>query len=214
MECGTSAPPVLSDAKGHFLARRESRATSEWELMQPQNSIESTPAASSAFSAEDVAAVLRQNAWLNDDLIPVAHAWLVSAAALLGPQAPDRDALADLLRLIFNYDARAILQSAESHTVMSREGARDVIRLLANLILDGKDVDSDRFKEIVATLKAKLSCRGRELFLPIRLSLAGRVGEGELDRVILLLDSAAALPFRTSVKGTRKRILEFCSALD
>lgn len=182
--------------------------------MQPENPLESSIAASPVFSAEDVATVLRQNAWLNDDLIPAMHAWLVSAAALLGPQAPDGAALAGLLRLIFHYDAYAILQSVESHTVMSREGARDVIRLLANLILDGPEVDSDRFKEIVATLKAKLNCRGRELFFPIRLSLAGRVGEGELDRVILLLDSAALLPFHTPVKGTRRRILEFCSALD
>jgi hypothetical protein len=182
--------------------------------MQPQNSLESTPATSSVFSAEDVAAVLRQNAWLNDDWIPAVHAWLVSAAALLGPQATDRAALSDLLGLIFRYDAREILQSVECHAMMSREGARDVIRLLANLVLDGPDVDSDRFKEIVATLKNNLNYRGRELFYPIRLSLAGRVGEGELDRVILLLDSAAALPFRAPVKGTRRRILEFCSTLD
>jgi hypothetical protein len=182
--------------------------------MQPENPVESTLAVSSAFSAEDVASVLRQNAWLNDDLIPAMQAWLTSAAALLGPQAPDRAALVDLLHFIFHYDAPTILQSVESHTVMAREGARDVIRLLANLVLDGPDVDSDRFKEIVATLKKNLNCRGRELFYPIRLSLAGRVGEGELDRVILLVDSAAVLPFRTPVKGTRRRILEFCSALD
>jgi hypothetical protein len=182
--------------------------------MPPENSVESTLPALPVFSADDVAAVLRQNAWLSDDLIPALRAWLVSAAALLGPQAPDRTALVELLRLIFHYDARTILQSSETHAVMAREGARDVIRLLANLILDGPDVDSDRFKEIVATLKAKLNCRGRELFFPIRLSLAGRVGEGELDRVILLLDSAAVLPFRAPVKGTRRRILEFCSALD
>ena len=182
--------------------------------MRQQNSLESTPATPSVFSADDVTAILRENAWLADASTPAMQTWQASAAALLGPQALDRAALAGLLRLIFHYDAPSILRSVESHTVMSREGARDVIRLLANLILDGPDVDSDRFKEIIATLKAKLSCRGRELFFPIRLSLAGRVGEGELDRVILLLDSAAVLPFRTPVKGTRRRILEFCSALD
>ena len=182
--------------------------------MSSNHAVESNSSIGSQFLANDVASILRENGWQGEEPIPAMQDWLASAAALLGPQSPDRAALAELLHLIFNYDAHAILQSAESHTVMSREGARDVIRLLANLILDGPDVDSDRFKEIVATLKAKLSCRGRELFLPIRLSLAGRVGEGELDRVILLLDSAAALPFHTPVKGTRRRILEFCSALD
>lgn len=182
--------------------------------MQPDPPVEDAPAVPVTFSAADVAAILRENVWVVDDLNPATHAWLAAAATLLGPQAPDRAALTDLLHLIFHYDANAILQLVESHAVMAREGARDVIRLLAHLLLDGPDVDSDRFKAIVTAIKAELNCRGRELFYPIRLSLAGRIGEGELDRVILLLDSAAALPFRVPVKGTRRRILEFCSALD
>jgi len=63
-------------------------------------------------------------------------------------------------------------------------------------------------------MKAALPYRGRSLFFPIRLALAGRIGEGELDRVILLLDSAASLGFAVPVKGTRQRILEFCAAFD
>jgi hypothetical protein len=59
-----------------------------------------------------------------------------------------------------------------------------------------------------------MELRGRELFHPIRLALAGRAGEGELDRVILLLDEAAVLSFAAPVKSARARVLEFCSALD
>ncbi|MCL5288626.1 MAG: hypothetical protein M1453_11620 [Acidobacteria bacterium] len=182
--------------------------------MSLNNALENAPPAASQYSAADVAVILREMAALVDESPSAMQAWLASAAALLGPQAPDRAALADLLRLIFCFDARAILQSSESHAVMARDGARDVIRMLAHLVLDGPPVDSDRFKEIVTILKAALNFRGRELFYPIRLSLAGRVGEGELDRVILLLDSAAVLPFAVAVKGTRRRILEFCAALD
>ena len=141
-------------------------------------------------------------------------AWLREAAALLGPHAADREALGELLSLVFQYDARAILGSRENHTVLAREGAKEVIRELAHLVLEGPAIDSDRFKEIVAALKTKLPFRGRELFHPIRLALAGRAGEGELDRVILLLDRAAALPFRVPVKGNRRRILEFCAAME
>jgi len=54
-------------------------------------------------------------------------------------------------------------------------------------------LNSERFSEIITRLKEGLDLRGRELFHPIRLALAGRAGEGELDRVILLLDEAAAL---------------------
>ncbi len=140
--------------------------------------------------------------------------WLGEAAALLGPHAASRDALADLLSLVFEYDAHAILRHPESHIVLAREGAREVIRELAHQVLEGPPVDSDHFKEIVSALKERLRHRGRQLFHPIRLALAGRAGEGELDRVILLLDCTTALPFRVAVKGTRQRMLEFCASME
>ncbi len=119
-----------------------------------------------------------------------------------------------LLKLIFRYDASEILKEYESQAVLARSGAREVIRQLANLILDGGDVDSDRFKEIVEAMKAATPYRSRELFQPIRLALSGSSGAGELDRVILLLDGAAKLNFAVDVKSTRQRMLEFCAALD
>ena len=73
---------------------------------------------------------------------------------------------------------------------------------------------SDRFKDVVTHLKETLEVRGRDLFHPIRLALAGRAGDGELDRVILLVDEAAALPFVVPVKNVSARILEFCAALE
>jgi hypothetical protein len=63
-------------------------------------------------------------------------------------------------------------------------------------------------------MKEGSDLRSRDLFHPIRLALAGKAGEGELDRVILLIDEAAAFPFAVAVKPARARILEFCSALD
>jgi hypothetical protein len=63
-------------------------------------------------------------------------------------------------------------------------------------------------------MKTNLDIRGRELFQTLRLSLAGRPGEGELDRVVLLLDEASSANFSTPVKAARQRITEFCSALD
>jgi glutamyl/glutaminyl-tRNA synthetase len=133
---------------------------------------------------------------------------------LLGGHAADRSGLADLIDLVFHYDAREIISRVESHVVLSRYAARGVLRQVALLLLDGAALTSDRFKEIVTALKEGVELRGRELFHPIRLALAGRAGEGELDRVILLLDEAAALSFAVPVKSARERILEFCSALD
>jgi len=80
--------------------------------------------------------------------------------------------------------------------------------------LDGGAVNSERFSEIITRLKEGMDLRGRELFHPIRLALAGRAGEGDLDRVILLLDDAAGLSFAVAVKSVRVRIVEFCAELD
>jgi hypothetical protein len=166
------------------------------------------------FTAKDVEQILAERGWSTGELSPGQLAWCERAAAILGPQAADRDALEELLSLVFRYDARKILARVENHAVLSRFAARDVVRQLALQLLDGAALNSDRFKEIITDVKARLDIGGREFFQPARLALAGRSGEGSLDRVILLLDDAAMLAFATPVKSARERILEFCAALD
>jgi nondiscriminating glutamyl-tRNA synthetase len=166
------------------------------------------------FTAADVAAILRERVWAWSELSAEQQAWCERAASLLGPHVTDRARLADLLALVFHYDAAELMGKVDTHVVISRYAARDVVRRLALLLLDGGAFTSDRFKEVVSALKQDLDLRGRELFHPIRLALAGQAGEGELDRVILLVDEAAVLPFEAPVKAVRQRILEFCAALD
>jgi hypothetical protein len=89
-----------------------------------------------------------------------------------------------------------------------------VIRELALAVLEGHAVDSERFSAIINGIKSHVPFTGRELFYPVRLALAGRIGGGELDRVILLLDDAAATPGLAPVKNVRKRMMEFCTALE
>ena len=152
--------------------------------MTQETSAELPVALANSFAGADVAAILRESGWLDaareTDVEGEAaiEAWLARAAELLGPHAADRAALANLLALIFGYDAAAILRDAANQAVLAREGARDVIRELANRILEGGDVDSDRFKEIVEGIKTALPYRSRAMFHPIRVALAGRAGEG------------------------------------
>ena len=172
------------------------------------------PAHANPYTSADVLQLLRENHWLASDPTPEQIAWADRAAQLLGHYAENPAGLANLLRLVFEYDAEQILQSTDAHAALSRNSARDVVRHLALLLLDPAPFTSERFKEIVTHLKETCGLRSRDLFHPIRLALAGRVGEGELDRIPLLLDEAAALPFAIPVKSVRTRILEFCSALD
>jgi hypothetical protein len=182
-------------------------------MLGPGASGEST-AAVNPFSSADVLAILRERGWLEAEATGEQVAWCEHAAAILGGHAADQQALSELLTLVFHYDAGEILSRVESHAVLSRHAAREVIREVALLLLEGGALDSERFKEIITKLKEGMDLRGRELFHPIRLALAGRAGEGELDRVILLLDEAAGLEFAVAVKPARVRILEFCAGLD
>jgi hypothetical protein len=172
-----------------------------------------TPA-ENQFTATDVAQILRDRRWRTGEFSPNQLAWCEHAAALLGPQSADRAALESLLNLVFHYDAKEILSQVDSHAALSRYAARDALRQLASLLLDPSPLTSDGFRELIDKMKTNLDIRGRELFQTIRLSLAGRTGEGELDRVILLLDEAASANFSTPVKSARTRVIEFCSALD
>lgn len=172
------------------------------------------------FSAADVEGILREQGWLNGQVTPEMEAWMGDAAEWLGSQVAlrnpngGRESLAELLSLIFRYDAANLLEEKENQAVMAREGARDVIREIANRVLEAGAVDSERLREMILALKGIFGSHGRKIFYPLRLALGGRVGEGELDRVILLLDRAAKLPFNVQVKGTRDRMLEFCAALN
>lgn len=173
-----------------------------------------TAVATNPFTSADILAILRERGWLTVEPTPEMNAWCGHAAAILGGHAADRAALAELLALVFQYDAQEILGKKETHEVLARYAAREVLRHLALLLLEGAPLNSERFKEIITTLKEKLELPGRELLYPLRLALAGRPGDGSLDRVILLLDEAAALSFALPVKSARVRILEFCAALD
>lgn len=171
-------------------------------------------AAVNPYTVDDVRKILCEQNLLAGEPTPEQLAWCERAAALLGHHVKDNVGLAELLQLVFAYDAVKILQSPDAHAVLARYAARDVIRHLALLLLEPAPFTSERFKEVVTQLKERLDVRSRDLFHPIRLTLAGRAGEGELDRVILLLDEAAALPFAVAVKSVRARISEFCAALD
>jgi hypothetical protein len=172
-------------------------------------------AAANFFTATDVAEILRERGWSATEVFsPELKMWCERAAGMLGSHVADRGGLCDLLDLIFHYEAEKVLERVESHAVLARYGAREVVRWVALLLLDGGVLDSERFKEMINIMKEGSDLRSRDLFHPIRLVLTGRAGEGELDRVILLIDEAAALSFAVPVKSTRARILEFCSVLD
>lgn len=181
--------------------------------MRPPEPLDQAPKPN-PFTSADVLSLLLENHWQESQPTPEQLAWCDQAASLLGHFAADRAALRQILRLVFEFNASQIMQLPDSHAVLARYAARDVIRHLALHLLQPGQLNSDRFKELITELKEELQVSSRDLFHPIRLALTGRSGEGELDRVILLLDKAATLSFAVPVKSTQTRILEFCAAME
>src|SRR5664279_283813 len=95
------------------------------------------------FAGVDVLSVLRENRWLLDVPSTALTEWAEQSASLLGHFAIDRAALLTMLRLIFEYDASQIMQLTDSHAVLARHGARDVIRHLALHLLHAEPLTSD-----------------------------------------------------------------------
>src|SRR5947209_20298948 len=97
------------------------------------NSPEQSQAAATAslFQAADVQDILRQNGWIVDTASPEQLAWCERAAPYVSAHMANRNDVAELLGLIFEYDAQSIVSTVESHCVLSRTAARGLIRQLA-----------------------------------------------------------------------------------
>ncbi len=211
----SASPSALQRRLYVAVIPRTARNTSSCARIHSMPSDDQTNAAVTAnpFTSADILTILRERGWLTMVSTAEIDAWCGHAAAILGAHAADRAALGELLALVFHYNAQQVIAKVETHEVLARYAARDVLREAALLLLDGGPLNSERFKEIITKLKEQLHLPGRELLYPLRLALVGRPGDGSLDRVILLLDEAAALPFAVPVKSARARILEFCAAL-
>src|SRR5260370_41499947 len=109
--------------------------------------------AANPVTTDDVIAILREGGWVEAEPLDEQRDWCERAASMLGGHVAERAALAELLGLIFHYDAREIISKVESHVVLSRYAARGVLRQVAVLLLDGVARTSERFKEIGRALK-------------------------------------------------------------
>src|SRR5215471_6758441 len=72
------------------------------------------------WTSSDVTRILSERGWLTTDPTPEIEGWYGHAAAILGAHAPERAALAELLALVFHYEAGKIMGRVETHEVLAR----------------------------------------------------------------------------------------------
>jgi len=113
----------------------------------------------------------------------VSHEWLQKAIeAIKGEAITLRDIPDMLLSLlkgpVFDRDAERVLK--ESY-------AREVLNALSQEIEKQEGLNTDTYKNVIAGIKQKTGLNGKQLFMPIRAALTGKLKGIELEKIFVLL---------------------------
>lgn len=143
--------------------------------------------------------------------------FLAAAMAMASASVDRLNQVPARLALLFGYDAQAALGDTRVLEEMRGDGARAVVRALAEELASGPRLDREKFREVANRVKARTSQKGRALFHPIRVALTGRAEGPELDRAVPAIDLGAELPPSAGIPkilGNRERAAAFARALE
>jgi nondiscriminating glutamyl-tRNA synthetase len=143
--------------------------------------------------------------------------FLASAMPIASGAVDRLDQVPARLASLFDYSADRTLADSIVAEEMRADGARAVVRVLADALAASPRLDRDRFRAVANDVKAKTGQKARALFHPIRVALTGRAEGPELDLVIPAIDRGAELPPGAglpTILGCRERAAAFARALD
>ncbi len=143
-------------------------------------------------------------------------AFLTAAMAMVTASVDRLNQVPARLSFLFDYDARATLASPGVRDEMSTDGARAVVRALAEELAAAPRLDQEKFRAAANQVKARTGQKAKALFHPIRVVLTGRAEGPELDLAIPTIDLGAELPASAGVPrivGCRERAAAFAAAL-
>jgi glutamyl-tRNA synthetase/nondiscriminating glutamyl-tRNA synthetase len=134
---------------------------------------------------------------------------MISASVDRLEQAPAR------LAFLFDYAPARTLADAAVRDEMSADGARAVVRALAEELAAAPRLDRERFRAAAGAIRAKTGVKGKALFHPIRVALTGKADGPELDLAVPAIDRGAELPAGAGmppIVGARERAAAFAVA--
>jgi glutamyl-tRNA synthetase/nondiscriminating glutamyl-tRNA synthetase len=142
--------------------------------------------------------------------------FLAGAMAMVTSSVDRLSQVPGRLAFLFAYDAARTLDESQIHEEMSTDGARSVVRVLAEELGSVPRLDRERFRAVANQVKARTGQKGKGLFHPIRVALTGRADGPELDLAVPAIDAGAELPPDAGiplVAGCRERATEFARVL-
>jgi nondiscriminating glutamyl-tRNA synthetase len=146
-----------------------------------------------------------------------ALAYLASVLPIASGSVDRLDEVPARLSVIFEHAPDASLADAALRTEMSADGARAVVRGLADELAAAPRLDREGFRAAANAVKGKTGQKGRGLFHPIRIALTGRTEGPELDLIVPAIDRGAELPAGSGlppIVGCRERAAAFARALE
>jgi nondiscriminating glutamyl-tRNA synthetase len=151
-------------------------------------------------------------------IAPTTHGldFLASTMPIASGSVDRLDQVPRRLGFLFDYDPAATLADAAVRDEMRADGARRVVRMLADALARAPRLDRERFRAVANDLKTQTGQKGRALFHPIRVALTGRQEGPELDLAVPAIDRGADLPPDAGlpkILGCRERAGRFVDAL-
>jgi glutamyl-tRNA synthetase/nondiscriminating glutamyl-tRNA synthetase len=142
--------------------------------------------------------------------------FLASAMQMASASVDRLNQVPGRLGFLFDYDAKAVLQTPVVREEMRRDDARAVVAALAEELAVAPRLDRERFRAVANQVKARTGQKAKALFHPIRIALTGRAEGPELDLAVPAVDRGAELPASAgipSIIGNRERAAAFADAL-
>jgi glutamyl-tRNA synthetase/nondiscriminating glutamyl-tRNA synthetase len=142
----------------------------------------------------------------------------LASTMLIATASVDRlDQIPARLAPLFDYDPGKALADPQVREEMSAEGARAVVRALAELLAVAPRLERERFRLVANEIKSRTGQKGRMLFHPIRIALTGQPAGPELDLIVPAIDRGADLPRDAGIPpilGCRERAAAFVETLE
>jgi nondiscriminating glutamyl-tRNA synthetase len=146
-----------------------------------------------------------------------ARAWLATVMPMVSGAVDRLDQAPSRLHLIFAADVVSSLDRDEVRAEFAAEGARAVVRALAEELSNApRMIDREQFRAAAGRVKERSAQKGRALFHPIRVALTGEADGPELDLLVPAIDRGAELPSDSGLRaivGCRERAAAFAEAL-
>jgi nondiscriminating glutamyl-tRNA synthetase len=143
--------------------------------------------------------------------------FLAAAMALANASVDRLHQIPARLAFLFDYSPERSLGDVGIRSEISTEGARAVVRALAEELAGAPRLDREKYRALAHQVKVKTGQKAKALFHPIRIVLTGRAEGPELDLAVPAIDLGADLPESAGIPkvlGNRERAVAFAQALE